>query len=405
MSRRGGGPSPGRGGALAALLVVLGAPAFAGPPVRLPDPALLATISDDDPVRLPRGFDAGERPVAPPPFLLAPPDGAVHTQPEYARNRGLLIRWGSFNQELTAIAVAVTTGDPEARIFVVVSGPSQQTSASSTLGGAGADLARIEFLTAPTNSVWIRDYGPRFIEEDGVAAIVDHVYNRPRPQDDLVPVAVASAWSLARYDLPLVHGGGNFHLFGDGEAFMTELVFDENPGLSEQDVVDLYAAYQNLALTIWPGFPTSYDSTRHIDMWLLPVRDRVAIVGQYPPGDGAPHTITEDAVVDLLSRGYTVLRTPGWNDFGTHYTYTNAVVLNEVVLMPAYSSYPLENQQAAAAFAQAFPGRQIVPIAADGIVDFAGVFHCIVMHVPDPHFLFRDDLETGDLSVWTAANP
>src|SRR5690606_30360506 len=110
-------------------------------------------------------------------------------------------------------------------------------------------------------------------------------------------------------------------------------------------------------------------------------------------------------VVDLLSRGYTVLRTPGWNDFGTHYTYTNAVVLNEVVLMPAYSSYPLENQQAAAAFAQAFPGRQIVPIAADGIVDFAGVLHCIVMHVPDPHFLFRDDLETGDLSVWTAANP
>ncbi|KAB2958355.1 MAG: agmatine deiminase family protein, partial [Thermoanaerobaculia bacterium] len=377
-------------------------------PVRLPDPAFLATIADDDPVRLRRGFDAGERPVAPPPFLLAPPAGAVHTRPEYARNRGLLIRWGSFNQELTAIAVAVTTGDPEARVFVVVSGSSQQASAASILGTAGADLARIEFLTAPTNSVWIRDYGPRFIEEDGAAAIVDHVYNRPRPQDDLVPVAVANAWSLARYDLPLVHGGGNFHLLGDGEAFMTELVLDENPGLSEQDVVDLYAAYQNLDLTIWPGFPTSYDSTRHIDMWLLPVRDRVAIVGQYPPGDGAPHTITENAVTELLSRGYTVLRTPGWNPGfpdDTHYTYTNAVVLNDVVLVPAYTAYPLENQQAAAVFAQAFPGRQIVPIDADALVGLAGVFHCIVMHVPDPEFLFQDDFETGDLTVWSTSAP
>ncbi|GMU67272.1 MAG: hypothetical protein AMXMBFR36_35460 [Acidobacteriota bacterium] len=389
-------------GLVAALLA--GAPLFAGN-ARVPPPEVLAAIVDDDPVRLPRGFDAGERPVAPPPPLLAPPTGAVRTQPEYARNRGLLIRWGSFNAELTAIAVAVTTGDPEARVFVVVSGPSQQASASSTLAGAGADLTRVDFLTAPTNSVWIRDYGPRFVEEDGAPAIVDHVYNRPRPQDDDVPVAVASSWGLARYDLPLVHGGGNFHLFGDGTALMTELVLDENPGLDAADVEQLYSDYQNLDLTIVPGFPQSYDSTRHIDMWLLPVRDRVAIVGEYEAGTGAPHTITEDTVDLLESRGYTVHRVPGWRSGGTHYTYANSVVLNRMVLVPSYSAHPTRNAQALAVFAQAFPGRQIVPIGADAIVDFAGVFHCIVMHVPDPDFLFWDDYETGDLTVWSTSAP
>lgn len=389
-------------GLLAALLA--GAPLLAGS-ARVPPPEVLAAIADDDPVRLPRGFDAGERPVEPPPFLLVPPTGAVRTQPEYARNRGLMIRWGTFNAELTAIAVAVTTGDPEARVFVVVSGSSQQTSASSTLAGAGADLARVDFLTAPTNSVWIRDYGPRFVEEDGAPAIVDHVYNRPRPQDDTVPVAVATAWGLARYDLPLVHGGGNFHLFGDGTALMTELVLDENPGLDAADVEQLYADYQNLDLTIVPGFPTSFDATRHIDMWLLPVRDRVAIVGEYSVGSGTPHTITEDTVDLLESRGYSVHRVPGWNAGGTHYTYANAVVLNKLVLVPAYSAYPTQNAQALAVFAQAFPGRQIVPIDADAIVGLAGVFHCIVMHVPDPNFLFWDDFETGDLSVWSASAP
>lgn len=382
------------------------APLAAGT-ARVPPPELLATIADDDPVRLPRGFDSGERPVAPPPFLLVPPSGAVRTQPEYARNLGLMIRWGSFNAELTAIAVAVTTGDPEARVFVVVSGPSQQASATAILGNAGADLDRIEFLTAATNSVWIRDYGPRFIEEDGAPAIVDHVYNRPRPQDDAVPQAVATAWSQARYDLPLVHGGGNFHLFGDGTALMTELVLDENPGLDAADVEQLYADYQNLDLTIVPPFPSSFDSTQHIDMWLLPVRDRVAIVGEYSPStaSGIPYAVTEQTVDLLESRGTTVLRVPGWRANSTHYTYANAVVLNRLVLVPSYSAYPAQNAQALAAFAQAFPGRQIVPIDADAIVGSAGVFHCIVMHVPDPDFLFWDDFETGDLTVWSTSAP
>jgi agmatine/peptidylarginine deiminase len=394
------------------ILAALCAAQLAAAPVaagraRVPPPEVLATIADDDPVRRPRGFDAGERPVAPPPFLLAPPTGAARTQPEYARNRGLMIRWGSFNAELTAIAVAVTTGDPEARVFVVVSGPSQQSSAASTLAGAGADLSRIDFLTAPTNSVWIRDYGPRFIEEDGAPAIVDHVYNRPRPQDDDVPQAVASAWGIDRYDLPLVHGGGNFHLFGDGTALMTELVLDENPGLDAADVEQLYADYQNLDLTIVPPFPSSFDSTQHIDMWLLPVRDRVAIVGEYSPsaGSGIPFAVTEETVDLLEGRGTSVFRVPGWRANFTHYTYANAVVLNRMVLVPSYSAYPAENARALAVFAQAFPGRQIVPIDADAIVGSAGVFHCIVMHVPDPDFLFWDDFETGDLSVWPAASP
>ncbi len=390
---------------VAAIAAALG-PASAGAgTARVPAPELLAAIADDDPVRLPRGYASFE-PQAPAgalPLGSLPPIGTVRTQPEYARNLGLWLRWGSLNAEVTAIAVAVTTGDPDARVWIVVANGTQQTSAAQVLATAGADLARIEFLIAPSNSVWMRDYGPRFIEEDGAPAIIDHVYNRPRPLDDDIPAAIATAWSEPRYDLPLVHGGGNFHLFGDGEAFMTELVVDENPGLDAQEIVDLYADYQNLDLTIWPGFPTGYDATRHIDMWMLPVRDRVAIIGEYAAGAGAPHTITEAAVDELEGRGYTVLRTPGWRAGGTHYTYTNAVILNRVVLIPSYAAYPTQNQQAAAVFAAAFPGRQIVPIPADGIVGLAGVFHCIVMHVPDPAFLFWDDFETGDTSVWTGA--
>ena len=98
--------------------------------------------------------------------------------------------------------------------------------------------------------------------------------------------------------------------------------------------------YQNLHLTIFPGFPTSFDSTRHIDMWMLPVRDKVVIIGEYPASATTPHQITEDAVTELEGRGYTVFRTPGWNSSGTHFTYTNAVVFNRMVLVPQYLEPP-----------------------------------------------------------------
>ena len=52
------------------------------------------------------------------------------------------------------------------------------------------------------------------------------------------------------FELPLVHGGGNFHLFDNGEAFMTDLITAENPGLSEQEIIDYYADYHALDLTV-----------------------------------------------------------------------------------------------------------------------------------------------------------
>jgi agmatine/peptidylarginine deiminase len=372
----------------------------------------LATIVDDNPNPLPRGLDESERGLplpSPAPWVeLEPPTGEVWTPPEYAANEGLLISWGWYTTVLTELAVGITTGDPDATVYIVVNGPSQQASATAILQGAGADLDQVEFITYTTNTVWIRDYGPRFISEDGQRAIVDHVYNRPRPLDDAFPEFLSALWGEPRYDLPLTHGGGNFHLYSDGAAFMTELVLDENPLLSEQDVIDLFASYEGLALEITPGFPTWYDSTRHIDMWMLPVRDHEVIIGQYSPGDGEPYTITEAMVTALVARGYTVHRTPGWNSGGTHYTYTNAVVFNDLVFISEFAGYPTQNAAAVAVFQAAFPDHQVIPVDCSDIIHSAGAIHCVVMHVPVvgvDGLPFADGFESGDLSRWSSVVP
>lgn len=366
--------------------------------VRVVPPHILDTIFDDEPPT-PRSMTAAESQRWVTPDLSergVAPSGAIDTPSEYAPNDGLFLRWGSFNSVVTEITVAVTTQTSDARVFLVVAGPAQESSARSTLSGAGADLSRVEFMQLPSDTVWIRDYGPRTLFVDAARSLMDHIYNRPRPNDDQVPSGIAGVTGETLFELPLIHGGGNFHLFDNGEAFMSELIVDENPDVSEQDIEDYYAEYHDLDLTILDPLPAGFDSTQHLDMWFLPVDDDTVIIGEYDPMEagGVPHQISEAGASLMAERGYTVLRTPGWGA-GAHHTYTNSVIINEAVLVCQFDGFPSENAQAADVFEQAFPDKTIVGIDCSSIIYSAGAIHCIVMHyAARPDLLFRDRFET-----------
>ena len=371
---------------------------------------ILDVIADDDPNPLPRYATPEELALPPlelPEVLLAPPAGEVDCPPEYAASEGLLIRWGSFNDVLTAMTVPITTGDPDGIVYILVSSASQASTATTALANAGADMSQVEFIIVATNSVWIRDYGPRFISEDMNRAIVDHTYNRSRPLDNQVPDFIAALWSEPSYDIGLTHGGGNFHFFGDDEAFMTELIVNENPPLTPAEIEQRYLDYQGLDLTITDPLPSWFDSTQHIDMWMQPVGDGVIIIGEYDQSaDPQAHTITETWVTEFTTRNYTIHRTPGWSSGGTHYTYTNAVIFNDIVFIPEFSGYATENAQAVAVFQAAFPGKTIIPVDCSSIIHSAGAIHCIVMQVPevDPP-LFADGFEDGTTGAWIVVVP
>lgn len=385
--------------ALAAIgVLILASTAAAADTPRTVPPEVLALIQDDTPFTLPRGLTAEEKaswrlpPLGSAPMLA--PSGSVRAQAEYEDNSGILVRWGQQNALITQMTVAITTGDPDAYVYVVVTGTSQQNSASATLSGAGAVMSRVRFLTQACSSgcsVWMRDYGPRFIDNNGHRAAVDHVYNRPRPVDDVFPGIWASWSGESKFDIPLTHGGGNFHLFRNRDAFMTRLIVNENPGVSEQQIKDYYRDYQGLNLTLTDPFPSSYDSTQHIDMWMLPLADDKVLISRHASTDGVPYTVTEDTAALMAGRGYTVYRTPAWSSGGTHFTYANAVLLNKVALVCQFNGYTTQNAAAIAAFTEALPERSVVGVDCSGIIGLSGAIHCIVMHVPD--LLFRDDLE------------
>lgn len=322
-----------------------------------------------------------------------PPVGPVHCVPEYAPMDGIMLTFqgSSAWQAILRQMAARITNEGNAKVYCNVLSTSHRTAITNYLSSGGVNMSRVEFVITPSDSIWCRDYGPRYIYEGGVRAIVDHTYNRPRPNDDLVPFAFGAFKGHNVYEIPLIHGGGNFHLSGaDGpagipDAYATQLIANENPGVPPAEIRNRWRSYQGLDVTITPAFPLSVDATQHIDMWMIIVGDRTVMLSDWPNNPGSTQdVICDNQAVAMTAAGYTVFRLPAFSIGGTHYTYTNAVVCNNIVLIPSYTqaSVAPSNAAALATWQAAMPGYQIFQIPCEPIVSAAGVMHCIAMHVP-----------------------
>ncbi len=320
-----------------------------------------------------------------------PPTTDVRTVAEYEPMEGILLAWktwGSASETVVKeIARQITTNAASggAKVYMVVDSTAWQSTAQTALSSYGVNMSRVEFVVRPLNSIWIRDYGPRYVFIGQVRAIVDHVYNRPRPLDDVFPSHFASVKSHPFYQHQLIHGGGNYHLDANGSGYATQLIWNENTSLTHDQIHDIWADYQNIDTHIFPPFPTSVDSTQHIDMWMQVVADDKVVISDWPNNSGSTQdVICDNAAVFMANRGYTVHRVPARLVSGTHYTYTNVVMCNNLVLIPSYTNTSVSphNATALAAWQAAMPGKTIVQINSQAIVTSAGVMHCIVMHVP-----------------------
>jgi len=323
--------------------------------------------------------------------LVAPesagaPMGVVRAVAEYEPMEAILLAyegssaWKAIQHEMAR--EITTVGDAD--VYMICDSQSEASAAFNAMVAAGADPDRVFTPVRRTDSIWMRDYGPRYIYEEGVRAIVDHTYNRPRPNDNLLTDFWAPLRGEAQYDIPLVHGGGNYHLDALGGAAATRLINNENPSLNAQQIIDLWREYQGLETTLFDPFPTFVDSTQHIDMWMQIAGDDRIVISDWPLEPGSQwDSVCDQAAADFAANGWTVTRVPALRSGGTHYTFTNVVMVNDLVLVPEYDNIPATySQQARNAWTAGFPDKQVVQIDCDGIVTAAGVMHCIVMHVP-----------------------
>lgn len=318
----------------------------------------------------------------------APPVGAVRNPAEWEPSQGVIIRY-PFGISYSLIREYAE----DLMVTTIVASTSQQNTVISAYTSNGVNLNHCDFIIAPTNSIWTRDYGPWFIfEADGDLAIVDHVYNRPRPYDDLIPQVIGQNWGLNVYGMDLTTTGGNHMSDGLGMSMSTRLVYDENTDLTTGQVHDTMYAYLNNDYTV-EGYSES-GGIHHIDCWAKFLNPTTILVKDVPdswyPMDSLLQ-VRADSLSQQISawgRPYTIVRV--YCPTGT--AYTNSIILNDKVFVPTFgSSY---DDVALQVYSDAMPGYEVLGFTGNWLDDDA--IHCRAMGVPDSNMLFINHVPLFD---------
>jgi agmatine/peptidylarginine deiminase len=355
--------------------------------------ACTPAFAGDEELALPRTMTdaevewAAKNPAAGFKALTAPPTGPLVATTEYSPSQAILFGYSGTSSWKNIIAQMckhiTTTANTEA--WVIVTSSSQLTDMTNRFNTNGVNMSKVRTFTLPLNSIWARDYGPRFIHEGGCRVIVDSTYYSSRPSDDAIPAGLASQLKLAYYATDLYHSGGNYHMGEPDTGYATRLAVNDNPSKTEAQIKDIFRAYYGLFTQLWNQFPFSVDGTGHVDMWFIPVGPKNVIISDWPSNSGSTQdVICDTTAADMISRGWTVTRVPAFLVSGVHYTYTNATICNNVVLIPSYTNATVtsSNATALAAWQAACPGKTIIQVPNENIIGASGAMHCIMMQVP-----------------------
>lgn len=333
---------------------------------------------------LPNWIDVGrETADGKPPFASdfkpAPPAG-FRIPAEYEPIGAVVLSWAGYTGMLTGIAKAAA-GPGGAKVWVV-SGP-------GSIQGVTPDA--YSSISAPIDTVWVRDYGPFGLTASGQPGIVDTIYRhyQYRRGDDAVPQVVAKTKNIPVFAMPLVLDGGNLMVDSKGNLFTTKRTYIWNSDKSTDEVDSLLKAYFGVKKVIaldyagYPGQPA--DGTGHIDMFAKLLNDNTVLIAV---ADKEPYKSNSEKAIAWFNENsapngdkYKVITVKGWSG-GAWYTYTNSLLVNNVAIIPSYSGHAAEEAAAKAAYEEGIPGVTVVPVPSDDSIRAGGSIHCTTQSIP-----------------------
>lgn len=257
------------------------------------------------------------------------------------------------------------------------------------------------YLIVPTDSMWVRDYGPWFIL-DGKRqfGIVDNTYNRPRPQDDVFPEFLAKKLALPFYHTGLTHTGGNYYNDGWSSAFSSTLVYSENKKLAKAGVDERMKSY--LGIKRYTTSPLGVQSTiEHMDTFGKLVSPDTWVFADFP--EGSRYKADADAMVEKLNAMKSAFGTPykihrlKMQGSGENYrAYINSFISNKVIYYPTYGNDE-GDKYAGQVYQRALPGYEVVGVDAMGTT-WGDSVHCRNRNLlaKNAVFLFPEVKSLGD---------
>ncbi|TWU01669.1 agmatine deiminase family protein [Neorhodopirellula pilleata] len=313
--------------------------------------------------------------------------------------------------------------------LVILCGDSiQMKETTRWLAETGEAFSHVYLGSMPTDTIWLRDFGPIFMQtaeqpnDFGQTEVLDFYYVGVRPKDDRLP-AIWTRQTRARHvPVPWTLQGGNLMSNGDGLALTTTRIFEDNhieferswPGQDAQReakaiVIEAFAQACNLAQLIVLE-PLQFEETRHVDMFASFLSPTDVLVAQLDPLHDPVNAAILERNVERLRR----VKVPSTNrsdkevpltvhriaipprEDTSWSAYTNAIITNDLVLMPVFADEsPTMIDRAVSTYQKLLPGHTIKTVDMTTMKQLQGELHCLSMHVPDfapmPRLLYHYD--------------
>jgi len=321
-----------------------------------------------------------------------PPTGEVRNIAEWESMEGVIIAYTDYYGFGVPYNLIAQMSE-DCVVTTIVSGLSQENTIRGYYTNNGVNLDNCNFLYAPVDSYWTRDYTAWYIAVDNSdVSVVDFPYNRPlRPNDDDMPIEIANFLDIPLYGMDVIHTGGNYMTDGMGISVSTDLVWEEESQTEEQI---------NQKMHDYLGIETYHvvtdpmdDYIDHVDCWgkFLDV-DKILIT-QVPESDYRYDDFEATAAYfseQNCSYGYPyqVFRVQaaayGSEDVNP---YTNSLILNNKVFVPQTgSSY---DDDAIAVYEEAMPGYEIIGMyAGTNSWENTDALHCRTHGIADREMLY-----------------
>ncbi|MGI4854382.1 MAG: agmatine deiminase family protein [Janthinobacterium lividum] len=292
-------------------------------------------------------------------------------------------------------------------VNILVNDERAQKVASRILTRAGANLARLHFHLWRTDRIWLRDSGPIFVKKANEVAVTNWKFNAWAKypnwlNDDQIPEHVAKLKGMQRFDpmrndQRVVLEGGSIDVNGAGAMLTTEecLLSDvqqRNPGVSREELEEVFEQYLGVTQTIWLNRGCAGDDTHgHVDdiaRFVAPDTIIAAVEHNTADENHLPLAENLDRLRSAQQPGgdsYKVVALPMpspvvFDGERLPASYANFYIANDLVLVPTFND--ANDRIALNTLADCFPTRKVVGIHCGDFIWGLGALHCMTQQEP-----------------------
>jgi agmatine deiminase len=254
----------------------------------------------------------------------------------------------------------------------------------------------VEILVEPIDDSWLRDSGPMFVTgAAGRRAGVHFGFNawgekfHPFDKDATIGARLVAHVGDDCYRAPLILEGGSICVDGEGTLITTEQCLlhpSRNPQLSREEIERHLIDFLGLERVVWlgQGLVEDRDTDGHVDLIAAFTRPGQVLLQTVPEGNPNFDNCREN-VARLEAAGIAVVEMPHLpysevEGDTVACAYMNFYLCNDAVIVPVCGADT--DPDALARIAEAYPGREAVPVPGAVLAWGGGGPHCITQQVP-----------------------